>query len=130
SLDVAEQNAGAVLGPERSDRRFDGTPQLLGFHRVQRTLLPGSDLERGGLHRFRRFSVRRAVEREGIQLAPSEMIDRRIVGDLEYPGGKFEFGAIRLDGIERLDEGLLGQVLGQLAVAYHSEQESEHRPLI
>ena len=40
-LDMAQQNAGAVLGPERPDRRLDGATQLLGLDLVERRLLRG-----------------------------------------------------------------------------------------
>src|SRR5829696_4690107 len=121
TFDMPEENAGAVLGPEGSDGRFDGATQLLGLNRLEWRFLTSSDLERGGLHGLGGFRVRRAVEREGIQLSPAKVIDRRVVPDLEDPGRKLELRPIRVDGIQRFDEGFLRQVFGQLAVAHHVE---------
>src|SRR5215213_5403970 len=61
TFDMPEQNAGAVLGTQCADGCFDGPAELLCFDRVERGLLPGSDLERRGLHRFRGFCMRGTV---------------------------------------------------------------------
>ena len=74
--------------------------------------------------------MRRAVERKRVEFAPAQVIDRRVVGDLEDPGGELELGAIGLDRVERLDERLLRQVLRQLAVPHHAEEQREDRPLV
>ena len=58
------------------------------------------------------------------------MIDGRVVRDLEDPGGELELGAVRFDGVERLDEGLLREILGQLAVAHHAEDQRKDRPFV
>ena len=58
------------------------------------------------------------------------MIDRRVVRDLEDPGGELELGAVGIDRVERLDEGLLGEILGQLAVAHHAEEQGKDRTLV
>src|SRR5688572_349681 len=58
------------------------------------------------------------------------MIDRRIVGDLEYPGGELVLRAVRFDRVQRLDEGLLCEILGELAVAHHAVEQREERALV
>ena len=93
-------------------------------------LLSRPDLERRGLHRLGRLGVGRAVERQGVELPAPQVIDGRVVGDLEDPGGELELRPVRVDGVERLDERLLRQVLGQLPVAHHAEEQGEHRPLV
>ena len=105
-------------------------PSSLRLHRVERRFLPRADLQRGGLHRLGRLGVRRAVERERVQLAPAQVIDGRVVGDLEDPGRELEFRTVGLDGVERLDEGLLRQILRQLPVAHHAVEQGEDRPLV
>ena len=49
------------------------------------------------------------------------------VGDLEDPAGELELGPVGADGVQGLDEGLLGQVLGRLAVADHAVNQGEDR---
>ena len=115
-LDMAEKNAGAVLGPQGAYRRFNRPAQLLCLDSIERGLLPGADLESGGLHGLRRFSMRRAVERQSVQLPPTEVINGCVVPDLEYPGREFEFRAIGVDRIEGFDERLLGRIVVQLVV--------------
>src|SRR5690606_13977307 len=58
------------------------------------------------------------------------MVDCRVVGDLEDPGRELVLGAVRVERVERLDEGLLRQVLRQLQVPHQAEHEREDRPLV
>src|SRR5215216_2396626 len=58
------------------------------------------------------------------------MIDRDVVGDLEEPARELELGPIAVDVIQDLDEGVLRQILGQLPVADHAEDERKDGSLI
>src|SRR5882672_2981763 len=58
------------------------------------------------------------------------MIDRGIVGDLEDPRRELELGIVRADGVQDLDERLLGQVLREGAVAHHAIQQRENGPFV
>src|SRR6266550_3471108 len=130
ALDVTQQDARPVFRPEPADSRLDRAAQLLRLDGVQRRLLPCADLQRRGLHRLGSLGVRRAVERERVQLPAPQMIDRGVVGDLEDPGRELELGTIGLDGVERLDEGLLGEILRQLTIPDHAKEEGEDRTLV
>src|SRR6476646_4379379 len=130
SFDVAEENAGAVFGQETANSGFDGAAQLFGLDGIERSLLPRANLQSRGLHRFRGLGMRRAVQGEGVQFPAAQVIDGRVVGDLENPGREFELGTIGVDRVKCLDEGLLGQILRQLPVSNHAEKEGEHRPLV
>jgi hypothetical protein len=63
-------------------------------------------------------------------IAAAQVIDGRVVADLEDPRGELVLRLVGLDRVQRLDERLLGQVLRELAVAYHPIEEREHRPLV
>src|SRR4051794_9815326 len=86
SLDMTQEDAGSILRSERSNRSLDGATELLGLHRIEGGFLPGTDLERRGLHGFRRLGMGGPIEREGIQLPAAQMIDGRVIADLEDPG--------------------------------------------
>src|SRR5262245_3381643 len=58
------------------------------------------------------------------------MIDRRVVRDLEDPGGELELGTVRVNGIQDLDKGFLCQVFRELAIPHHTENEREDRTLV
>src|SRR5471030_702304 len=58
------------------------------------------------------------------------MIDRHIVGDLEQPGGELEIRSVAIEMREDLDEGVLREIFGELAVAHHAEDEREDWPLV
>jgi hypothetical protein len=62
--------------------------QLSGFQLVERALADVADLERGGLLAFGRDGVRSAIQRQQVGLPPPQVIDGRVVGDLEDPGGE------------------------------------------
>ncbi len=53
-----------------------------------------------------------------------------VVRDLEDPVAELVAGLVRVDGVERPDERLLRQVLGQGAIAHHAVDQGEHRPLV
>ena len=55
------------------------------------------------------------------------MIYRQVVADLEEPGGKLVGGIVAAEIVQRPDERLLGQVLRQLPVPHHPEDEREDR---
>src|SRR5207237_9703526 len=57
-------------------------------------------------------------------------IDRDVVGDLEQPARQLEFRTVPVDVIQNLDEGVLRQILGELAIAHHAVAEGEYRPLV
>src|SRR5437762_9765949 len=63
-------------------------------------------------------------------MAPPEMIDRDVVRDLEQPARELELGPIAVDVVEDLDERVLGQVLGELPVTHHPEDEREDRAFV
>src|SRR4051812_35167153 len=90
ALDMAQEDAGAGLWSERSDRRLDCSTELLGLHRIERRFLSRPDLESSGLHGFGSLCVRRTVQGECVQLPPTQVIDGGIVGDLKDPGGELE----------------------------------------
>src|SRR5687768_5091221 len=58
SLDVTEQNAGAILGAEQCYGALDGAAKLAGFDGVERGLAAIPDLERGRLDGLGRLGVR------------------------------------------------------------------------
>ena len=58
------------------------------------------------------------------------MIDREVVRDLEQPARELELGAVPVDMVQDLDERILRQVLRQLAVADHAEDEREYRSFV
>ena len=74
--------------------------------------------------------MRRSVDADGVELALSKVIDRHVVGDLEQPARELELGPVLVDVIEDLDERVLRQILGDLAVPYHTENEREDRTLV
>src|SRR6266851_2527675 len=83
-----------------------------------------------GAHLVGRRRMRRAVKRKGLELALAQMIDGGVVRDLEDPGRELELGVVRADAVQDLDERLLGQVLGEGAVAHHAIQQRENGPLV
>src|SRR5574337_1890615 len=82
-LDMTEQDAGAVLRAERSDRLLNGAAQLPRLDFLQRRLLPVPDLQRRRFDRLRGGGVGGPLEREKIQLAPPQMVNGGVVRDLE-----------------------------------------------
>ena len=74
--------------------------------------------------------VRRAVDRNGVELASYQMIDLVIVGDLEDLATELVVRFVRGDGVERTDESLLCQVLGESPVTDHAIDQGEDGPLI
>ena len=120
---MAQQNAGAVFGPEFRDSTFDFPAQLLVFHLLQLVLPPFSDLERGGFDHLGRFGVGRALEREGVELAAAEVIDGGVVRDLEDPGRELVFRPVAVQRIQHLDESFLGEVLREFPVPHHPENQ-------
>ena len=72
----------------------------------------------------------RAVDAHRVELATPQVIDRHVVGDLEEPARKLELGPVPVDVVQHLDEGVLRQILGQLAIAHHPVDQREDRPLV
>src|SRR5438270_209397 len=72
----------------------------------------------------------RAVHADGVELTASQVIDGDVVRDLEQPTRELELGSIAIDVIEDLDERVLCQILGELAIPHHAIDEREHGPLI
>ena len=56
-LHMAQQDAGAILGPELGNDLLDITAQLYGRDRVESAFAPRTYLQRGRLHRLRRDGV-------------------------------------------------------------------------
>ena len=74
--------------------------------------------------------MRRAVDAHRVELSLSQVIDRHVVGDLEQPARELELGPVPVDVVQHLDEGVLREILGDLAVANHTENQGEDRPLV
>ena len=58
------------------------------------------------------------------------MVDRDVVRDLEEPAGELELRAVPIDVVEDLDEGVLGEIFGDLAIPHHPEDQREDRPFV
>src|SRR5829696_5972773 len=130
ALDVSKQDARSVLGPEPGDGPLDRRSQLLGLHLLEGGLRRIGKLDGGGHHRIGGGGVRGAIHAHRIELAAAQMIDRDVVGDLEQPGRELELRAIAIEVREHLDEAVLGQVLRELPIAHHAEDQREHRALV
>src|SRR6478752_1812032 len=69
--------------------------------------------------------MRRPIDADGVELPPARVIDGDVVRDLEQPGRELEVRPVAVEMREDLDEGVLRQVLGELAIAHHTEDERE-----
>ena len=58
------------------------------------------------------------------------MIDGDVVRDLEQPARQLELRPIALDVVEHLDEGVLREIFGELAIPNHAEDQREDRSLV
>ena len=58
------------------------------------------------------------------------MIDRDIVRDLEQPAGKLELRSVAIDVVQDLHECVLREILGELPIAHHAEDQRKYRPFI
>ena len=74
--------------------------------------------------------MRAAVHADRLDATAPEMIDGHVVGDLEQPARKLEFGAVAVDVIQDLDEGILRQILRRLPIAHHAIDERKYGPLV
>jgi hypothetical protein len=74
--------------------------------------------------------MRRPIHADRIELPAAQMIDRDVVRDLEQPGGELELRPIAIEVRQHLDEAVLRQVLGELAIAHHPEDQREDRSLV
>ena len=74
--------------------------------------------------------MRRAVDRDRVELALPEVIDRVVVRDLQDPVTELVAGLVRADRVERPDEGLLGQIFREGPVPDHPVDEREDRALV
>ena len=104
--------------------------QLAGLELVERGLLLARRRRTTSLRWRPASRVRRAVDAHRLQLSPPQVIDRDVVGDLEQPARQLEFRPIAVEVVQDLDERVLSEVLGQLAVADHPIDEREDRPLV
>src|SRR5688572_9934072 len=129
-LDVPQNYAGAVLGSELRDGLLDGRADLLRFELFEWRFSSARNRDRGRAQPFSGKSIRRALDADRIELAPAKVIDGDVVGDLEQPAGEFELGAITVDVVEDLDEGLLREIFGGLVIAHHPIDERIDRPLV
>src|SRR5712691_4057978 len=97
ALDVAQQDARAILGSEAGDGVLDGAAQLARFELLQGGFTPVAQLWRGGAHFVRRRGVRGAVERASLELASAPLIDRGAVRDLAEPRREPALRRVRAD---------------------------------
>ena len=88
------------------------------------------DLERRCIDLRSGRRVGRARHAHRRQPALPQMIDRQIVRDLEQPARQLELGGVALDVVERLDEGVLRELLRRLSISHHAIHEREHGPLV
>ena len=130
ALDMAQQNAGAILRAQASDGPFDSRSELPGLHLLEGILGPVRDIEARGFDRIGADRVRRAVDTHRVELATAQMVDCHVVRNLEQPRRELEVGAVAVEVGEDLDEGVLREVLGEFPVAHHAEDEREDRPLV
>ena len=72
---------------------------------------------------------RRVIERLGLDPPPSQLVDRRVVGNRQQPAREPALRVVAVEPLERLDEGVLGQLLGTRRVANHPGHQGEDRPL-
>src|ERR1700741_3498306 len=122
-LDMAEDDAGAILGPQPGDRLLYLRPKLPRLQLLEWRLAAAR-------HRHCRRPctlggdcVRRAFDADGVDLTPAQVIDGDVVGDLKQPAREFELGPVPVDVVEDLYEGFLGQVFGGLLVKHHPIDE-------
>src|SRR5438309_92329 len=127
---VPQQDAGAVLGSQPPDGALDGAAQLARLDLLERVFAAAVELQGGRGHLVRRRGVGRPVDRQGVEVALAQVIDRRVVRDLEDPGGEPELRAVAGEAVQHLDERFLRQVLGEGAVAHHAIHERKHRSLV
>ena len=97
-------------------------PELSGLELVERRFLLADDVERRRFDGVGVMRVRRAVDAHRVELSPPQMIDRDVVGDLEQPARELELRPVAVDVVQDLDERVLRQVLGQLAIADHPDR--------
>ena len=107
SLDVAQENGGPVFRTELADRMLDLISEFPVLHILLRILDRRFYDEPCLLFFLRCSGVRRAVDRNGVELASSQMIDLVIVGNLENLATELVVRFVRGDGVERTDESLL-----------------------
>src|SRR5579872_5729079 len=104
ALDVPEQNARAVFGPELCDGAFDGASELARLDLLEGRFIMRTHVDRGCFGFGGRGRVRRALDADRVELPFPEMIDRQVVRDLEQPARELEFGAIAIDVVQDADE--------------------------
>ena len=105
-------------------------PSSLRLQLVECRFLRNGHLERRRLDRVRGRRVRRAVHADRVELPPPQMIDGDVVGDLEQPARELELRPVPVDVVQDLDEGVLREILGELAIADHAIDQREDRALI
>jgi hypothetical protein len=129
-LHVAEQDHRPVFGTEVGDGSLDLAAELPVFDVFVGVLGPRLEGDRRSLLLVAAGGVGRAVDRDRIELLLSQIVDGMVVRDLEDPIAELVSGLVRVDGIEGPDEGFLGQVLGEGAIADHTEDQAEDRTLV
>src|SRR5689334_10215435 len=129
-LDVAKDDAGSVLRSELGDRLLDLASQLARLELLERGFSATRHRYSGRPRTLGGDRVRSAFNAHGVDVFSPEIIDGDVVGDLEQPTRKFELGPVTIDVVEDLDEGLLRQVFGGLAIAHHPVDKREHRALV
>src|SRR5688572_30448992 len=110
ALDMPEHDARAILRTKRGDRTFDRTPELARLHFFQGRLLLRADVERSRLDLGSAGGVRRPIDADRGDLPLPQVIDGDVVRDLEQPAREPELGAVPVDVIQDLDEGVLREV--------------------
>jgi hypothetical protein len=116
---VAERQRGTLLRPDSGHRSIQGVPQRFLFERIGIGRRRGVEIAAGG-----------RIERDGRNPRSSERVERRVVRDAEQPGGQPPLRVERGKTAERLDEGVLREILGQRGIAGDAEDEPDDRPLI
>ena len=130
ALDVPQQDARAVFGPEVRDRAFDGGSELARLDFLERRFIVRAHVYRGRLGFGRGDGVGRAFDADRVELTFPEMIDRQVVRDLEQPARELEFGAIAINVVQDADERVLCEIFRGLAIADHTEDEREDRTFV
>ena len=70
------------------------------------------------------------MDRHGVELALSQVIDGVVVRDLEDPAAELVTRIVRPDRPECPDKGLLSKILGQRPITNHTEYERKDRALV
>src|SRR5690606_34971788 len=130
ALHVPKQDRRPVLRPQGADRGLDLPAQLAAGRVGLRVLARRHRRERARLRLGCVPRVRRTVQRQHLRLLLAEPVQRRVVRDLEDPRTELVRRVVAVERVQDLDERVLREVLGLLAVADQPVDEGEHGPLV